>query len=139
MVGKLSRDKGKRGEREFAALCRDHGYDARRGVQYNGLDGEDVIGLPGVHIEVKRTEALRIYEAIEQAARDAKAGQISIVAHRRNNADWLIVTRAEDWFPLYREWESGRGHMDEEPEIDRKNPRVEVEITNSGGRNTECE
>ena len=30
------------------------------------------------------------------------------LAHKKNNADWLITMRAEDWFQLYREWEAGR-------------------------------
>lgn len=45
-MGKLSREKGKRGEREFASLCREYGYAARRGQQYSGAGGEDVVGLP---------------------------------------------------------------------------------------------
>lgn len=106
-MGKTSREKGKRGEREFAALCREYGYNARRGQQYCGIEGEDVVGLPGIHVEVKRTEQLRIYDAIDQARRDAK-DKIPIVAHRRNKCDWLIIMRAEDWFELYREWEAGQ-------------------------------
>ena len=41
-MGKTSREKGKRGEREVAGLLRSYGYDARRGVQYHG--GEDSPG-----------------------------------------------------------------------------------------------
>ena len=106
-MGKTSRDKGKRGEREFAALCRKHGYDARRGQQYNGVDGEDVVGLPGVHVEVKRTEALRLYDAIAQAKLDAKRQALPVVASRKNNAEWLITMPAWAWFEMYREWEAG--------------------------------
>lgn len=98
-----SRAKGCRGEREFTALCREQGYDCRRGQQYSGLGGEDVIGLDGIHIEVKRTERLSIYDAMGQAKRDAQ-GKIPIVAHKRNNSEWLIIMTADDWFKLYREW-----------------------------------
>jgi len=101
-----SKRKGKRGELEFAKFCREQGYDVRRGQQYNGLEGEDVVGLPGIHVEVKRVERLNIYDAIAQSKRDAR-GKIPIVAHRRNNCEWLITMRAEDWFKLYREWEAG--------------------------------
>lgn len=102
-----SRDKGKRGEREFASLCRDNGYTAaRRGQQYNGIDGDDVVGLPYIHVEVKRVERLNLQDAMSQAKRDAKH-KIPIVAHRRNNDDWLITMTAADWFTLYREWETG--------------------------------
>ena len=54
-----SKQKGGRGEREFAAFCREQGYDAKRGQQFQGgADSPDVKGLPGIHIEVKRVERL---------------------------------------------------------------------------------
>ena len=103
-----SRDKGARGEREWARVCRDNGYDCRRGQQYSGVEGEDVIGLPGIHIEVKRVQALNIENAIAQSRRDAKEGEIPIVAFRRNNEKWKVCMDAESFFNLYREWEAGR-------------------------------
>lgn len=102
-----SRDKGKKGEREFAALCRDQGYDARRAQQYaGGVESADVVGLPGIHIEVKRVERLNIEDAMAQSVRDA-GDQVPIVAHRKNNCEWLITMKADDWFQIYREWEAG--------------------------------
>lgn len=103
-----SRKKGKRGELEFSKVCREHGYEARRGQQYNGLEGDDVVGLPGIHIEVKRVESLNIEKAMSQSKADAKSS-IPIVAHRKNNCEWLVTMRAEDWFKLYRDWECGNG------------------------------
>lgn len=103
-----SKSKGKRGELEWARFCRDQGYDCRRGQQYSGIEGEDVVGLPGIHCEVKRTERLSLYDAMDQARRDATDGQLPIVAHRRNRSDWLVVMRAEDWFVLFREYDAGR-------------------------------
>lgn len=106
--GKKSRNKGKRGELEFAALCREYGFDARRTAQFCGKTGAaaDVEGIPGVHVEVKRTEALCLYDAMAQSIRDAEAGgrgEMPIVAHRRNGEDWLIVLQAEDFFRLLGE------------------------------------
>lgn len=103
-----SREKGKRGEREFASVCRENGYDCRRGQQFSGIEGEDVVGLPGIHIEVKRVERLNIEDAMAQSKRDAKEGEKPIVAHRKNHCEWLITMRAEDWFGIYREWEAGQ-------------------------------
>ena len=103
-----SREKGKKGEREFAALCREQGYDCRRGQQYSGIEGRDVVGLPYIHVEVKRVERLNIEEAMAQSKRDAKDGELPIVAHRKNHCEWLVTMRAEDWFELYREWEAGK-------------------------------
>lgn len=100
-MGKMSRDKGKRGEREFAMLLRDHGYEGRRGVQYHGgPDSPDVTGLPGFHIEVKRVERLNLYDAMEQSEQDADAHETPIVAHRKNGKKWLVVMRADDFFGL---------------------------------------
>ena len=115
-MGKASRDKGKRGEREWARLCREQGYDGKRTAQYRGNTGDagDVEGLPGIHIEVKRTEALRPWDYMTQAVHDAARngeGNLPIVAWRKNNNPWLVIMKAEDWFQLFREWEAGRGQQ----------------------------
>ena len=98
-----SREKGKAGEREFAALCRKYGFEnVRRGQQFSGIEGKDVVGLEGIHIEVKRVERLNIDEAMKQAIRDSKEGEIPIVAHRRNREEWKVTMRAEDWLEFYK-------------------------------------
>lgn len=102
-----SREKGKRFERALAAKLRDHGYDCRRGQQYNGLDGEDVVGLPGIHIEAKHVERLNVFDAMAQAVRDAKKDQLPAVFHKRNNSDVLVTMRLDDWIQIYREYEAG--------------------------------
>ena len=100
-MGKTSREKGKRGEREFALYLRGHGYDARRGVQYQGgQESPDVIGLPGVHIEVKRTEQLRLYDWLEQVRNDS-GPRLPLIAHRKNNHDWVAIMPMDDFMRLY--------------------------------------
>lgn len=103
-MGRKSKAKGARGEREAAAFLREHGFDeARRGVQYHGgPDSPDVVGLPGVHIEVKRVETLRLYDSLEQSKDDAADGEIPIVLHRRNGRKWVAVLDAEDFLALYK-------------------------------------
>jgi len=54
-----SKRKGKRGELELAKKLKEYGFSARRGQQYSGIGGDDVVGLDGVHIECKRAERLR--------------------------------------------------------------------------------
>lgn len=106
-MGRTSRDKGKKGERELAALLREYGYDTRRGVQYNGADGSaDVVGLPGIHIECKRVERLDLYDAMEQAIGDAREGEIPAVFHRRNRDYWKVTLRLEDFMEIYQKWEN---------------------------------
>lgn len=106
-----SRQKGKRGELELAHELQKRGYDARRGVQYCGANGDaDVIGLFGIHIEVKRVEALRIYEAMNQAKNDAREGEIPVVMHRKNKERWLAIMELDDFMDLYER--AGDGHTD---------------------------
>lgn len=96
-MGMTSKRKGKTGEREAAAALHDVlGIEARRGVQYSGSpDSPDVIGWPGVHIEVKRVERFNAYEAMTQAVNDAEQN-MPLVLHRRNRGEWLAVIRLAD-------------------------------------------
>ena len=106
--GKASREKGKRGERELASKLKEYGWDCRRGQQYAGANGDaDVIGLPDIHIECKRVEKASIYDWIDQARRDAKFDELPAVFWRKNNCDWLVFMRLEDWIQIYTEWEAG--------------------------------
>lgn len=99
-----SKVKGNKGERELAAILREHGYNTRRGQQFSGANGDaDVVGLPGIHIEVKRVERLNIYEAMQQSIRDARSGEMPTVFHRRNRKGWLVTMPLEEWIELYSE------------------------------------
>lgn len=103
-----SRAKGAAGERELAGKLRDYGYNARRGQQYSGANGDaDVVGLPGIHIEVKRVERLNIDEAMGQARRDAREGEIPVVFHRKNGQGWKATMDFDSWIGMYREWWNG--------------------------------
>lgn len=118
-MGKASRDKGKRFERSLASRFREYGYDARRTAQYCGNTGDasDVVGLPGIHVEAKHVEAMRLYEWMAQAIRDAEAGgkgALPAVFHKKNNADILVTMRLEDWMNLYVEWETGHDLKEKE-------------------------
>ena len=97
-MGRMSRNKGKRGELEISSkLPRLFGVDARRGQQYcGGGDSPDVITDLPIHCEVKRTERLSLYPAMEQAVRDARADKVPVVFHRQNHEDWLAIIRLND-------------------------------------------
>lgn len=107
-MGKInSRQKGAAGEREFAKLLRDHGYEAERGVQHQGgKDSPDVkTNMQGVHWEIKRTERLHLHEAMEQSKRDAGEDEMPLVGYRRNRSEWLVIQPFEEWVKLYQAWE----------------------------------
>lgn len=101
-MGKASREKGKRGEREAASFLRGNwGLDAKRGRQYQGGDESPDVkhSMDGVLVEVKRTERLELYPSVEQAQDDAGLEERGIVLHRRNGKPWLLIMHAQD-FPL---------------------------------------
>ena len=99
-----SKDKGARGERELANKLKEYGFDCRRGQQFCGSNGDaDVVGLDGVHIEVKRTERLSLYDALAQAKHDARGGEMPVVMHRKNNCEWVVIQPLGDWIELYKE------------------------------------
>lgn len=95
-----SREKGKRGEREFVEFLKGRGIHARRGQQFNGTEGKDVIhGMTGIHFEVKRTEQLRLNEAYAQARRDADF-EAPVVAWKRNRGRWMAIMAMDDLIDL---------------------------------------
>src|SRR6476660_2212361 len=99
-----SREKGKRGERQWRDELRAPGYAARRGQQFSGSpDSPDVVSddLPWIHFEVKAVERLNIEDAMDQARRDC-GGKIPIVAHRRNFRAWLVTMDAKTFFRFLR-------------------------------------
>ena len=114
-----SKQKGKRGELEFCRELKKYGYDCNRTVQYNGKaeEGEaDVKGLDGIHAEIKRIEKLNLYDAMEQAKRDAKNGDAPMVFHRKNRSKWLVTMELDDFIKLYKEYEANqrlREYIDE--------------------------
>lgn len=106
-----SKQKGARFERTLASKFRDYGYhNARRTAQYCGNTGDasDVVGLPGIHIEAKHQETMRLYDWMTQAKRDsAGSGKLPVVFHKKNNAEILVTMELDDWMNIYREWEAG--------------------------------
>lgn len=105
-----SRSKGKRGELEAAHILQEYGYDARRGQQFAGINGDaDVVGLPGIHLEIKRVEKLNLDAAMAQSVRDAREDEIPVVMHRKNRASWLVTMTFDEWMKLYQAWEEENG------------------------------
>ena len=103
-MGGRSRRKGAVGERELAAVLTGEGFDAVRGRQFRGgADSPDVI-VPSldVHFECKRTERLSLYDALAQA-RSESGGKLPIVAHRRNNCEWVAILPLTDLLAILRE------------------------------------
>lgn len=85
MSGK-ERRKGVAGEREVAALFREHGFTVR------GLEGRgDWLAIGNGHlinVETKRQEVARPWAWQEQALADAVPDSLPLVAFRRSRSRW---------------------------------------------------
>ena len=102
-----SNQKGKRGEREFVALCKEYGFDeAKRSQQYaGGVDSADVVGLPYVHIEVKLWDRITVEDVrtfLKQAIKDSyNSNNIPIVAYKQKYGKWFIAMQLKDLADMY--------------------------------------
>jgi hypothetical protein len=106
----LSRRKGKDGENELAAELRRLGFTgARRGRQYHGLEGRDVVGVEGVHLECKRTETLSLYGALDQAAAGGGC-EVPVVVHRRSRRPWVVIVPLDCALPFAIRWLRALGY-----------------------------
>lgn len=115
---KMSRDKGKTGEREVVKVLHQHGFtDARRtghhqvhkvgGDQQQLAADVECRSLGGVHFEVKRKERFGIYSAMEQATHDAGCcpdgnEKVPIVVFRKNRGRWYACLPFEDLLLLLK-------------------------------------
>lgn len=92
-MGARSRRKGATGEREvFKLLNVKLGRDAfRRNLSQTRAGGCDNDGDLIMAVEVKRAESLQLQAWIDQARRQAKPGQLPVLAYRRNGEDWTFL------------------------------------------------
>lgn len=101
-----SKQKGKQGELEISKIFRKYGFkEARRSQQFAGINHDaDVVGLPQMHVEVKRVERLNIHDAMEQALRDKRDEELGMVAHRKNHTEWLVTMTLDEWMEIYKRY-----------------------------------
>ena len=107
-----SKKKGSAGERELLHLLEAHGIPAHRNDQrfIGGVDRPDVYaevyGVP-LHAECKRTERLRLSEAVAQAVHDSNGHALPVVVHRSNRQPWLLTARLEDILQIWDDMKQG--------------------------------
>ncbi len=85
-------------ERQRLGAAAPTANDAKREafqVSLNPGEPDVVADIPNVHIECKRTERLRLYDALQQAMDDA-GEKVPLVAHRQNHQPWVVIVRLDD-------------------------------------------
>lgn len=86
----------------MSELLNQYGFDTRPGSALNFGSEPDISGLPGIHIECKRCEKLRLSEALRQAEEDSKRfGGRPAVFHRRNRSEWIVSMKLTDWIQIF--------------------------------------
>jgi Holliday junction resolvase len=92
----MSREKGKRGEREVVNLAKAHGLEARRTAPLqsaldSGASDVQLPDFPTMHVEVKRDERMSVDAMVKQAEADSSEGHTPVVAWRRNDRPWYVA------------------------------------------------
>ncbi len=100
---------------ELCRILRGYGYPVEPGHALNYGAEPDIKGLPGVHIECKRAEQLRLHDWMEQSRHDAEKFQdgLPAVFHRRNREGWLVTMPLDAWLTLYGRQKSPETHESE--------------------------
>lgn len=106
-MGRSSRRKGNRGEREAAKeLTRITGRPWRRGlrqVRGGGQEDPDIhcSETPALHAEVKRRKVVQWDATMRQAVRDANGtDRLPFVVARKDQGRWMVMVHLDDLFEL---------------------------------------
>jgi len=100
--GKFSRDKGAKAEREAASLWRLAGFPARRRLsQYQERCGADLEGTDPYLVQVKVGKNPNVWEALEEAVKEAKDGQIPVAMIKKDRKQWIVVIKWNDFTNLH--------------------------------------
>ncbi|QBJ80527.1 hypothetical protein [Aquitalea sp. USM4] len=102
MTGRMARNKGAAGEREFCKLLSaELGMEIKRKLGQARDSGDDA-QVGKFRFEVKRRERLEVMKWCEQVEEAAGAGEVPVVAFRQNGEEWRVVLKLSDFLPLMR-------------------------------------
>lgn len=101
MAGKMSRDKGARGELQAAAALREMGIYAERSGRIGVNAGDLTHGLFGLNVEVKYRARVDWITAMKQATDDSRELLIPVVlgkvVSKKGSGEWMLMHRLSDW------------------------------------------
>lgn len=114
MMGKASRDKGKRGELQAREpLLHLTGCvwerSARQSRPGGGKDCPDLLCTerPNLHVEVKVGKAPPVLPALDQATWDAAEGAVPFALVKRDRGQWVLVVEVARFEDLVRALKGG--------------------------------
>jgi hypothetical protein len=108
-MGKMQREKGKRGEREFAdelkAALPQFAEHIKRGIQSrDGGEVADVQGVPGFWFENKCGAKPNPRAALKQAQEAAPSDNIVVARIRDDRGQPFMVMSADDFYTMLQAW-----------------------------------
>jgi Holliday junction resolvase len=98
-MGKPSRDKGKRGEREVAQILRDRGIHHDRTLDGRNQVHGDIL-MPGMALEVRRREQVSIVRWSRDHEAEVPDHLVAAVAYRTNGEPWRVSLPLADLLDL---------------------------------------
>jgi Holliday junction resolvase len=103
-MGRSEQTKGRRGERELSRILNEYGFQTRPGAPVSFGGEPDIIGLDGVHVEVKRAECPNVCAALKQAGEDAEyfGDGVPVVFWRKNRGRWCAIMELDTFVSLLR-------------------------------------
>ena len=101
----MSRNKGRRGERQIVKILLENGWQARRGYQARGGREEpDIVTNFPYRLEVKHVESLNIFSAFEQIKFDNShnCDKVGILVFRKNREPWRVALPLAEFLNLVK-------------------------------------
>lgn len=119
-VGKWSRNKGARGEREAAERLHSlFGWRAKRAQQHSGTETTaDVMvqDTPGLWFEVKRVQRLCVHKAMSTAT-EQSGRKCPVLLHRVDQGEWLLTINLSDLPRLCHAYECATSEQMATPQV----------------------
>ncbi|MBR2520779.1 MAG: hypothetical protein IKE62_01180 [Oscillospiraceae bacterium] len=125
-MGSSQQKKGRRAEIELAGILSGYGYEVRPGKPVSFGEEADIVGMPYLHIEVKRRETVDISTALRQAKQDSErfGDGYPVVFFRGNRQAWRVVMELDEWMNLYRAAIKGGFGRSEGQRKEAKNEKI---------------
>ena len=101
-MSRAQQRKGRKAELELAEILTEYGFNVRPGKAVSFGAEADLIGLPGIHCEVKRREQVDLSAALRQAKEDSErfGDGLPAVFFRGNRQRWRVAMELADWIQL---------------------------------------
>jgi hypothetical protein len=135
-IGKRSRNKGARGEREAAErLATLFGWQAKRAQQHSGTETTaDVLvsDTPGLWFEVKRVNRLNVPKAMAIAT-DQSGRKCPVLMHRIDQGEWLLTINLVDLPRIVHAYECANSDAMAPSQVPSATPRCGSDSEATGG------